>query len=170
MPERYRMHVDPNGDNNPHSFALQLIGSGHRILEVGCGLGLASLVLVVPSVCATRGVTAPLDAGAESAEDAAARQEIAEAFIRQWKINRLLFEQYGGRVVYQQGGPEPLDAYRAFLEEQQRAGTFSISDGTLQAEFWRYYVDDARHSFYPPGREGEAFATAPWEADRADAG
>ena len=39
MPERYRMPVDPNGDNNPHSFALQLIGSGHRILEVGCATG-----------------------------------------------------------------------------------------------------------------------------------
>jgi hypothetical protein len=102
--------------------------------------------------------------GEETAEDRAARLEIAEAFILQWKINRALYQQYGGRIGFQQGGPEPLDAYRKFLEERQAAGDFSIENDALAAEFWRYYRDDSIHSFFEPGSadEARAFAVEPW--------
>ena len=102
--------------------------------------------------------------GEESAEDAAARQEIAAAFIKQWKINKALHEQYGGRVMFQQGGPEPLDAYRAFLEERQAAGDFTIDDPAMVPEFWRYYRDDSIHSFFAPGspEEQQAFSAQLW--------
>lgn len=106
------------------------------------------------------------DASAEdSPEDAAARLEIAGAFIKQWKINKALWEQYGGRVIFQQGGPEPLDAYRKFLEESQANGEFRIENTALEPEFWRYYRDESIHSFYPPGsaEEREAMTTPPWE-------
>lgn len=103
-------------------------------------------------------------AGEESAEDRAARQEIAGAFIRQWKLNKALYEQYGGRIVFQQGGPEPLDAYRKFLEESQSRGDFAIASGPLEAAFWRYYRDDSIHSFFTPGspEEKQVFAAPPW--------
>jgi SAM-dependent methyltransferase len=39
MSEMYRVTVDPAATNNPHSSALQLTGSGHRVLEVGCSVG-----------------------------------------------------------------------------------------------------------------------------------
>ncbi len=102
--------------------------------------------------------------GEETAEDQAARLEIAGAFILQWKINRALYQQYGGRIIFQQGGPEPLDAYRKFLEERQAAGDFSIEDPALTAEFWRYYRDDSIHSFFEPGSadEAKAFGAEPW--------
>jgi hypothetical protein len=105
--------------------------------------------------------------GQETAEDQAARLEIAGAFILQWKINRALYQQYGGRIIFQQGGPEPLDAYRKFLEERQAAGDFSIDDSALAAEFWRYYRDDSIHSFFEPGsaEEAKAFADPPWHAN-----
>jgi len=105
--------------------------------------------------------------GEETAEDRAARLEIAGAFILQWKINRALYQQYGGRIIFQQGGPEPLDAYRKFLEERQAAGDFSIDDSALAAEFWRYYRDDSIHSFFEPGsaEEAKAFADPPWHAN-----
>jgi len=35
----YRVQVDPNATNNPHSYALQMTGSGNRVLEVGCSVG-----------------------------------------------------------------------------------------------------------------------------------
>ncbi|MGE5289490.1 MAG: hypothetical protein ACM3ML_20285 [Micromonosporaceae bacterium] len=106
--------------------------------------------------------------GEESAEDQAARLEIAGAFILQWKIDRALYQQYGGRIGFQQGGPEPLDAYRKFLEERQAAGDFSIDDPALAAEFWRYYRDDSIHSFFEPGSadEAKAFAVEPWSSRR----
>ena len=72
--------------------------------------------------------------------------------------------EYGGRIIFQQGGPEPLDAYRRFLEAQQRQGAFAIADKELEAAFWRYYKDDAIHSFYPTGsaEEAQAFASRWW--------
>lgn len=47
------------------------------------------------------------EAAAAAAEDQAAREQIAAAFIRRWKINRALYAQYGGRIVFQQGGRSP---------------------------------------------------------------
>lgn len=103
----------------------------------------------------------------EAAEEAQARRVIAAAFIRQWKINQSLYREYGGRIVFQQGGPEPLDAYRRFLEDQQTRGAFAIADVGLAAAFWRYYRNDAIHSFYPAGsaEEARAFARPWWEAE-----
>ena len=103
----------------------------------------------------------------ESAEDAAARREIGAAFVRQWKVNRALYEQYGGRIIFQQGGPEPLDAYRRFLEESQARGDFEILDKDLEEAFWKYFRDDSIHSFFEPGSkdEAQAFGTPPWERD-----
>lgn len=101
---------------------------------------------------------------AEDAEEARqARRTVAAAFVRQWKLNQALFRQYGGRVIFQQGGPEPLDAYRRFLEERRQRGDFEILDQDLDVRFWRYYRTDSLHSFYPSGSEEEkrAFDT-PW--------
>jgi hypothetical protein len=109
----------------------------------------------------------PLPGSEESAEDKAARDEIAAAFIRQWKINRALHQQYGGRIVFQQGGPEPLDAYRKYLDESAARGDFRITNPDLDAGFWRYYRDDSIHEFFKPGsaEEAKAFADPPWLAD-----
>ena len=109
----------------------------------------------------------PLPGSEESAEDKAARNEIAAAFIRQWKINRALYQQYGGRIVFQQGGPEPLDAYRKYLDESAARGDFRITNPDLDAGFWRYYRDDSIHEFFKPGsaEEAKAFADPPWLAD-----
>jgi hypothetical protein len=106
-----------------------------------------------------------LAAGAsENPEEAEqARQTVAAAFIRQWKINQALYRQYGGRIIFQQGGPEPLDAYRRFLEDQQHRGAFRILTNEFEEEFWRYFVTDALHSFYQPGSKEEAQAfEVPW--------
>jgi len=106
------------------------------------------------------------DLGATAPEELRAREEIAAAFIRQWKINRALYHQYGGRIIFQQGGPEPLDAYRRFLEERQARGDFIILNKDLEAAFWRYYLNDAIHSFYVPGsrEEAQALEVPPWQA------
>jgi hypothetical protein len=98
-----------------------------------------------------------------AAEEAHARRTVAAAFIRQWKINQALYRDYGGRIIFQQGGPEPLDAYRRFLEEQERQGAFAITRKDLAAALWRYYTEDAIHTFYSAGSAEEAHAFAiPW--------
>jgi heat shock protein HslJ len=99
----------------------------------------------------------------EAAQVDAMRREMARSIIRQWKINRELYRAYGGRVIYQQLGPEPLDAYRQFLKERQEAGAFTIHQKTFEDAFWRYFTDDSMHTFFEPGEESSAFQVPPWE-------
>lgn len=102
-------------------------------------------------------------AGMNPDEVRQAREQVAAAFIRQWKVNRALYKQYGGRVIFQQGGPEPLDAYRLFLQEQQEKGAFTILDEAFKEKFWKYYLTDSKHSFYPAGsKEEEQVFDIPW--------
>jgi hypothetical protein len=101
----------------------------------------------------------------EAAQVGQMRRDMARALIRQWKLNRALYGQYGGRIIFQQLGPEPLDAYRKYLEERQAAGDFQIHAPSFEGPFWRYFTDDAIHSFYEPGSQAEAqaFVIPPWE-------
>jgi len=100
-----------------------------------------------------------------SPEEDALREEIAGAFVLQWKVNASLHRRYGGRIAWQQGGPDPVDAWRLFLEESQARGDFAILQPQFEAPFWRYYRTDSLHFFYPPGsmEESLAFTRPPWE-------
>ena len=89
------------------------------------------------------------------------KRQSSRPFVRQWKINKALFEKYGGRVIFQQAGPEPLDAYRDFLKEQEKSGAFKILDEKYKDAFWRYFTHDAMHNFYPKD-EGTKFINTPW--------
>lgn len=101
----------------------------------------------------------------EREEVDAMRRNMARAMIRQWKVNKLLYQTYGGRIIYQQLGPEPLDAHRQYFEERQAAGDFSFENPTLEAQFWDYFINKSRHEFMQPGGadESRAFKTPPWE-------
>ena len=115
---------------------------------------------------ADRGLTAEKELSAEEAKQAAAmRREMATAIIRQWKINKALYEDYGGRIIYQQLGPEPLDAYRLFLEQRRDAGAFTIHEDAFVESFWRYFTNESIHDFMEPGGEDEAraFSVPPWK-------
>ena len=91
----------------------------------------------------------------------AMKRRMAGHFVRHWKLNKALYEQYGGRVIFQQAGPEPLDAYRDFLKEQEKAGAFKLIDPSLSEPFWHYFTNDAMHTFYPE-KEGDKFIQTPW--------
>lgn len=117
---------------------------------------------------AEEGLTAEDDLSTEEKEQAAAmRAQMARSMILQWKVNRALFERYGGRIIYQQLGPEPLDAYRQYLEERQGAGDFSILNKSLEAAFWRYFTEETIHDFMEPSGKDQkdAFAIPPWERE-----
>jgi hypothetical protein len=126
----------------------------------------AGLMTEIASLDQTLAAPADLRSAPESPEDAEARQQVANALILQWKINQTLYRQYGGRIIFQQGGPEPLDAYRRLLEEAQSRGDFRIVNKDLEVPFWRYYRDDSIHSFYRAGspEEAAAFRVAPWQS------
>lgn len=88
-------------------------------------------------------------------------REIAQQFVRKWKINKVLYAKYGGRVIFQQAGVEPFDAYRDFLKEQEKKGAFKILDKKYEASFWKYFTNDAMHTFYTKD-DGIKFINTPW--------
>jgi hypothetical protein len=94
-------------------------------------------------------------------------EQIAETFVRAWKVNLSLYEQYGGRVIFQQAGVEPLDAYLYFLKDQEAAGNFQILDKQYEGVFWNYFTNETMHTFYPAD-EGDKFMRTPWWLEKAE--
>ena len=83
------------------------------------------------------------------------KQTVAEMFIKQTLINKALYKQYGGRIIFQQMGAEPYDAMHKFLKEKEKNGSFKIIDKSFEAPFWNYYADESKHSFYEKGSKEE---------------
>lgn len=90
-------------------------------------------------------------------------KEIASAnqYVKTWKIYCSLYEKYGGRVIFQQLGPEPLDAFRDFLEDGEKNGDFQITDKNTKESFWNYFLNESLHKFYPL-EDGKKLMSTPW--------
>lgn len=88
-------------------------------------------------------------------------RSMGRMFVRNWKINRALHAKYGGRVIFQQAGPEPLDAYRKFLKEKEKAGAFEIHDEAAAKSFWNYFTNESMHVFISE-EEGKKMVNTPW--------
>lgn len=65
----YRTTVDPDALNNPHSYAIGMVGSGKRVLEVGCSVGHVTGHLVARGNDVV-GVEIDAEAAAEAREQA----------------------------------------------------------------------------------------------------
>jgi pyruvate/2-oxoglutarate dehydrogenase complex dihydrolipoamide acyltransferase (E2) component len=89
------------------------------------------------------------------------RRNMARHFVKSWKINKSLYEKYGGRIIFQQAGVEPLDAYREFLKEQEKKGAFKIFGKDYEISFWKYFINDSMHTFYLK-EDGAKFMKTPW--------
>ena len=85
---------------------------------------------------------------------------VAKQVVTKWKVNQALYAQYGGRVIFQQAGNEPMDAYRAFLKDEQTKGDFKILDAKTEASFWEYF-DVANTSTYSK-EEADKMMSTPW--------
>jgi len=115
------------------------------------------------SINALQQAMAEADSRAGTPESAAAETRVARAFVEQWKVNQALYREYGGRVIYQQGGPEPLDAYHEFLKAAEKSGEFRIINKEFEPAFWRYYTTDSSHQFIPEsGNEKDQAINTPW--------
>ncbi len=79
-------------------------------------------------------------------------------FVRNWKMSKALYEEYGGTVIFQQANPlEPVGAYRKLLEMHEAKGDFKIYDEQLKILFWAYYTQ--KHLEIPPE---EVDYSQPW--------
>ena len=87
-------------------------------------------------------------------------QRVAQTTVRNWKFNKALYEKYGGRVIFQQAGCEPLDAYKTFWDEQRK--NVEIFDQRFQSvfdAFEKYY--EMVHSFVAK-ENADKYFFSPW--------
>ncbi|MDP1822496.1 MAG: hypothetical protein Q8L48_04620 [Archangium sp.] len=56
-----------------------------------------------------------------------------------WKRDVALYREYGGRLIFQQHGLEPLDAWRKLLEAHEAQGSFVVKDPGLKGCVYRYF-------------------------------
>ncbi|MCH8138012.1 MAG: hypothetical protein IH926_03520 [Proteobacteria bacterium] len=82
--------------------------------------------------------------------------------VRQWNVNKALYEKYGGRVIFQQAGYEPVDAYRALIGEVQERNAVEILDPSFPAPFADMieYLDIPHQ--YMPKDEADRYFSKPW--------
>ncbi len=87
----------------------------------------------------------------------------SERWVASWKMNKALYKKYGGRVIFQQAGIEPIDAYRDFLNDIKEKGALKILKPLYAGvfdEFERYL--DMGHNYL--SEPGDAFFCRPyWE-------
>jgi hypothetical protein len=81
-------------------------------------------------------------------------RKVAAMWVKQWKVNQALYREYGGRIVFQQAGWEPIDAYRLLLDEYKREKRFVVHDPRMQDAVYGYfrhrfvYADEQKAKFY----------------------
>lgn len=88
----------------------------------------------------------------------------ARPWVERWKLDKALFDRYGGRAHFQQVGVQPFDAVVRFLEAQEASGAFTILDEDYEAAFWAYWRSDA-HNFIPEEEAVELLAKPWWLMD-----
>jgi len=106
-------------------------------------------------------VVSLIEARSEPPPDPALTRPIAKRWVENWKIQKALFDKYGGRAHYQQAGVQPFDAVIEFLQEQEAKGAFTILDDSYEDEFWAYWRSDG-HDFIPEEKAAELLATPMW--------
>jgi hypothetical protein len=79
---------------------------------------------------------------------------VAEHWVRQWQLNQALYREFGGRIIFQQAGWEPIDAYRKLLDRYEAKKAFVVHDPALRTAVYSYfehkfyYADDAKARLY----------------------
>jgi hypothetical protein len=104
-------------------------------------------------------LTKPLDTSASD-------HELMSLLVENWKVQRSLYQRYGGRVLITAFGPTAIDAMSKLLQEEEKHGSFKIFDPELRAAFWTAIADQTRAERHVTQGRGadEVFATPPWQA------
>ena len=70
-------------------------------------------------------------------------EQTANHMLRHIKAQRLVYDRFGGgRVLFQQSGPEAFDAMHSFFKKREATGDFTIRDKRHRTELYGYYHRD----------------------------
>jgi hypothetical protein len=97
-------------------------------------------------------------------KDAAHPYRTFTAFLfSNWKMQRHFYDHFGGgRVLWQQAGLEAFDAYRRWIETEERKGNFKITDPKLRATFYHYWKRNDDFFITDPNDLRKAFLEPDW--------
>gem|GEM_PF-2804617 len=85
-----------------------------------------------------------------------AERGLAKTMMQEWKINKALYEEYGGRLVERDGAIEPVDAMSKFLAYIRGAGKLKIIDPEFTDLFKDMEIFIAGpHEPLPPAGDGK---------------
>jgi hypothetical protein len=83
-------------------------------------------------------------AAAREGGEADLPDDFARGVIIAWKTERELQRAFGGRVIFQQAGPEALDARRRLFEQAEKNGDLVLEDPGVRHMF--YYYANMKHT------------------------
>lgn len=71
--------------------------------------------------------------------------------VETWKLNRALYQRYGGVVALTEFGPSPVGARAALIADYERQGRLEFADSGLRERFYRV-LQQPPQMVMPPGR------------------
>ena len=89
-------------------------------------------------------------------------QSRSSMMIAAWKFNQGLYRKYGGRVVFQQAGYEPLDGHKAFMEGLKTSGAYTIIDPAYQDLFKETDEYFTKHHEFVEQADADEYFSSPW--------
>ena len=95
-----------------------------------------------------------------------AERAVATEWVRTWKMNQALYREFGGRVIFQQAGWEPIDAYRKVLESYEARRAFVVYDPSLREAVYSYF--GSNHSYTEEAKAKFYFEKPYWERTAAE--
>jgi len=95
-------------------------------------------------------------------EQQESEQTVAAMMVLDWRFNQALYRKYGGRVVFQQAGLEPVDAHKAFMQELGASGAYKILDSAYQDLFKESNEYFDKEFEYADQTEIDKYFASPW--------
>lgn len=111
---------------------------------------------------------APPATAAARNEQQESEQTVAAMMVSGWKFNQALYRKYGGRVVFQQVGLEPIDAHKAFMQELETSGSYKILDPAYQDLFRETNEYFDKKFQYADQAEIDKYFASPWWLQAAE--
>jgi len=111
---------------------------------------------------------APPATAAARKEQQESEQTVAAMMVSGWKFNQALYRKYGGRVIFQQAGLEPIDAHKAFMQELETSGAYKILDPAYQDLFKETYEYFNKKFEYADQAAIDKYVASPWWQQEAE--
>ena len=76
--------------------------------------------------------------------------KVALKNVRQWQIEKHLYADFGGAVIFQQSNPQmPIGAYNTLLKQYSNEGKFTIELPSMEGLFWQAFEPPYRFEIAP---------------------